>query len=249
MSRANLVAVLAVALMGLSHAAARSSDAPQGDDAAKNELEARLKAEADNPTAPTGKSGKKGAKGEKGEKGAGKMGEGGGMYGRLLEQFDADHDKKLTGKERTDAIDFLMKTSNEKDIDLPPQVDEEQANKIKNMRKQMMERADENKDGKIDAKEAAKMLEQMEKMNSPEGLELRKKLMEKFDENHDGKLDEKEMAKAKEAMLARQGKRGPGGKGEGKKETETKSDDGINTMNDAERAKAQAELDKILNEK
>jgi hypothetical protein len=50
-------------------------------------------------------------------------------------------------------------------------------------------------------------------------------------------------------MMNRPGKRGQGGKSEGKKETESKSDDGINTMTDAERAKAQAELDKILNEK
>lgn len=246
MSRTNLMAVMAVALLGLSHAAVRCSDAPQSDDAAKKELEARLKAEADNPTAPTGKAGKKYVKG--GEAGEGKMAEGG-MYGRLLEQFDADHDKKLTGKERTEAIDFLVKTSNEKDVDLPPQIDEEQASKIKGMKKQMMERSDENKDGKIDAKEAARMLEMMEKMNSPEGIEMRKKLMEKFDENHDGKMDEKEMAKAKEAIMNRPGKRGQGAKVEGKKEAETKSDDGINTMNDAERAKAQAELDKILNEK
>lgn len=246
MSRMPIVALVAVTLIGTWQQARAEDTKP--DAAAQKALEDRLKEAENEPAKPTGKV----KKVQKGEAGPGaKMGEGGGIWGRLLEQFDANKDKKLTGSERTDAVKDLVKTLNEKEGDIPAQVPDEMAAKITEGRKKMLERADENHDGKVDEKEAEKLLEQMEKMNSPEGQEMRKRLMEKFDENKDGKLDEKEMAKAREFMqkhqARREGKEGKGeGKGPGKGETEKTNDEGVSKMTDAERAKAQADIDRIL---
>lgn len=213
------------------------------DTDAQKELEARLKASENEPAKPTGKV-KKLQKG-----GDSQYGEGPNMYARLLEQFDANQDKKLTGNERTEAIKDIVKTLNGKD-DLPMQVPDEMAARITEMRKRSLERFDENKDGSIDEKEAAKVLEQAERMNSPEGQEMRKHLLERFDENKDGKLDEKELAKAKEVLAKRAERHPPGreGKMERKEGKESAAkEEGVAEMSDAERAKAKAEIDRILN--
>ncbi|MCW8130481.1 MAG: hypothetical protein KIS92_09050 [Planctomycetota bacterium] len=239
MPRIPLTVLLSV-VAGAWMARAACEDAPKPDAEAQKELEARLKEAENEPAKPTGKV-KKIQKG-----GDSRYGEGANMYARLLEQFDANQDKKLTGAERTDAIKDISKSLNGKD-DLPAQVPDEMAAKIAEMRKHTVERYDENKDGKVDEKEAAKVLEQMEKMNSPEGQELKKRLVERFDENKDGKLDEKEMAKAQE-LLSKRGERRPlGREGRMEKKNEAEKEESVTDMSDAERAKAKAEIDKILN--
>lgn len=111
-------------------------------------------------------------------------------------------------------------------------------------RKQMMERFDADKDGKLsDAEREAAKTALKEK-----GGEVRGKVLEKFDADKDGKLSETERDAAKAALKARQENKGTAGKkgekAEGKAEEQRRKlmeqfdEDKDGQLNEAERAKA-----------